>query len=340
MSRDPFISVIVPVHNAAKYLDACLAALLASVYPAYEVIVVDDASTDGSVQLNHQQQATLLRLNRRSGPAAARNAGAREAHGELLFFVDADVLVRPETLNLVASRFSEHPEVTAVFGSYDDQPAAQNFISQYKNLYHHFTHQRARTEALTFWAGCGAIRRKAFEAVQGFDEQRFPESSIEDIELGHRVISKGYRILLDKSLQVKHLKRWTFKSLLHSDIFYRALPWSKLILETGQITNDLNLRWSDRVSTALVGVLLVILPFDPLFPLLLPINAILLAAILALNYKLYLFFLRHRGFAFAAMAFPLQVLYYFYSGFTFAFCCGTYLMNRTPEPAKCAPNEN
>lgn len=331
MQHEPFISVIVPVHNGALYLDACLDALWASVYPRYEVIVVDDASTDGFAQTSRHSRAKVLRLNERTGPAAARNAGARRASGALLLFVDADVLVRPETLERIACLFGRHTDVMAIFGSYDDEPAEQNFVSQYKNLHHHFIHQHARTEALTFWAGCGAIRREAFEAAHGFDGQRFSEPSIEDIEMGHRLSKMGFRILLDKSLQVKHLKKWTLKSLLHTDIFRRAFPWSKMILETGHITNDLNLRWSDRISTALVGLLLLMLPLDFLFPRLFIISALLLAAILLLNYELYLFFLRCRGLAFATMVFPLHILYYFYSGLTFILCSGMYLTRRNPE---------
>ena len=57
-------------------------------------------------------------------------------------------------------------------------------VSQYRNLLHHFVHQHGHAEASTFWAGCGAIRRAAFDAVGGFDAARFPRPSIEDIELG------------------------------------------------------------------------------------------------------------------------------------------------------------
>src|SRR4051812_25203286 len=266
MSDPPYISVIVPVHNGAKHAQVCLAALFASSYRPFEVIIVDDASTDGGLDEIHHPQLTIFRQKHRYGPAAARNAGARQAHGDLLFFIDVDVLVRPDTLSQVAEAFAEHPDTSAVFGSYDDTPAEQNFSSQYKNLFHHYVHQRSLSEASTFWSGCGAIKRAVFERIGGFSERKFPEPSIEDIEMGQRLASAGFRIRLDKSIQVKHLKRWTLKSLIHTDIFRRAVPWSRLIMATGRLTNDLNLSWRDRASGAMAAILLL-LPFGFLFPL-------------------------------------------------------------------------
>jgi GT2 family glycosyltransferase len=319
----PFISIIVPVHNGGRYFDACLSALAASTYAEYEVIVVDDASNDQLPDTGGYPKAKALRLDRRQGPAAARNLGAAHATGELLFFIDVDVLVKPETLELVSRIFLKHPHISAVFGSYDTAPAEPNFFSQYKNLYHHFVHQRSRPEAGTFWSGCGAITREAFNSVGGFDAARFAEPSVEDIELGYRLSRNGFQIRLEKSLQVKHLKRWTLGSLLHADIFRRALPWSKLILENRDVPSDLNLTWSDRVSALLAGLMLVA-PFALGSPSAAYVEAFLSAAILILNYELYSFFVGRRGVVFAAMVFPMQVLYYWYSSFAFLFCLLTY----------------
>ncbi len=318
MENQIFISVIVPVYNGEKFLHQCLDAIIASSYQSFELLVVDDRSTDRSVEIARQKSATILHMAQQSGPGAARNQAAQNARGEILFFVDADVVVRPETIAKVATDFSRHPEVGGVFGSYDDDPAEKNFLSQYKNLYHHFVHQQSSSEALTFWAGCGAIRREVFNAVGGFDAEQYPKPSIEDIELGYRMTRMGYRILLDKELQVKHLKEWRMKSLLRADILCRAMPWSKLLLKNKQLVNDLNLKTSDRISAALVCLSILILPFMIFQPMLLFAILFLLATVFLLNYKLYKFFLRRRGVAFVALAFPLQLLYYLYSSVAFA----------------------
>ena len=328
MNSQPLISVIIPVYNGEKFLPRCLDALKSTSYQQYELIVVDDCSTDRSDEISRDKGALVLRTSRQSGPGAARNLGAQEAHGEVLLFVDADVVVKPDTLERVAADFMDHPEVAAVFGSYDDEPAEKNFISQYKNLFHRFVHQQARSEAETFWAGCGAVRRDAFLALAGFDAERYPRPAIEDIELGYRMRSKGHRILLDKQLQGKHLKRWTLRSMLHADIFGRAVPWSMLIFESKGMVNDLNLQTTDRLSAGLLGLSLLILPFSVLKPQLLLLIVVLLAIIPILNHKLYRFFFHRKGLAFAMLAFPLHLLYYLYSAVTFLLCWFTYFFRQ------------
>lgn len=314
------ISVIVPVYNGEKFLTRCLEALNACSPFAYEVLVVDDCSTDKSAEISRQLGARVFRTQSQSGPAGARNLGAQNARGEILFFVDADVVVRPDSLQRVAHAFAKDPEIAAVFGSYDDEPAEENFISQYKNLFHHFVHQQSSIEATTFWAGCGAIRRDAFLAAGGYDPKRYPRPAIEDIELGYRMRALGYRIRLDKQLQAKHLKKWELKSLLHADIFCRAVPWSMLILEKKGMVNDLNLQTKDRVSAVLAVLSVVIIPLSILIPRLLLVALILLAAIPLLNYKLYRFFIQRKGVWFSMLVFPMHLLYFLYSAPTFALC--------------------
>lgn len=322
MKKDLFISIIVPVFNGGSHLDSCLDALLASSHKTFEILVVDDGSTDESVHVCSRKGVKVLQLSRRSGPAAARNYGAQQARGDVLLFVDSDVVVRPDTMAQVAADFVENPDVAAVFGSYDKEPHADSFLSQYKNLYHHFVHQRSSPDAVTFWAGCGAIRRQAFEEVGGFDESRYTQPSIEDIELGYRLHRAGFRILLDKELQVKHLKQWTLISLIRADVFYRAVPWSMLLVENRdrEIVNDLNLRTADRICAGLTGFSLMLLPLAVMMPEVLYLILLCWATIIFLNRRLYLFFLKERGVIFAASAFPLQLLYYLYSSVTFALC--------------------
>lgn len=320
MNNQPFISVIIPVYNGEKFLPVCLDALRGGPYEHYELIVVDDCSTDRSPDISNEKGAVVLKMPRQTGPGGARNLGAQQARGEVLLFVDADCVVKPDTLGRVAKTFTDYPDVSAVFGSYDDEPAEKNFISQYKNLFHRFVHQQGRVEAETFWAGCGAMRRDVFLSVNGFDAERYPRPAIEDIELGYRLRAKGHRIMLDKDLQAKHLKRWTLKSMLHADIFCRAIPWSMLMFENRVVHNDLNLRTADRVSAALLGLSLLLLPFSILMPQFLLLIALMLAVIVVLNHRLYRYFIHRKGLFFAILAFPLHLLYYFYSSVTFVLC--------------------
>ena len=320
MNTQPFVSVIIPVYNGIKYLGKCLDAISASTYKTYEIIVVDDGSTDNSAEIARKKGATVLLLLQQSGPAAARNYAAKKARGDILFFVDADVLVQKGTIARMVNDFNENKDIAAVFGSYDDKPAEDNFLSQYKNLSHHFVHQQSDKEAVTFWAGCGAIRKEVFHKVGGYDQKRYSEPSIEDIELGSRMKRMGLRIILDKVLQVKHLKHWRFGSLLRADILCRAIPWSKLILESRGMINDLNLKISHKISAALVCLSFGILPLSFFVPRSFYFILLSLSIILILNYKYYSFFLKRRGIKFTALVFPMHLFYFFYSGVSFLLC--------------------
>lgn len=328
MDNKPFlISVIVPVYNGEKFLPKCLDAIFASDYSSFEVIVVDDGSTDASAKISREKGACVIPSERKqSGPAAARNLAAAKAKGDILLFIDADVVVKTETLSKIAARFRCEPEFAALFGSYDDAPGEENFLSQYRNLQHHFVHQNSNSQASTFWAGLGAIRREVFLSVGGFDCEKFQKPSIEDIELGARLRANGHRILLAREIQAKHLKKWTARSILQTDIFCRAVPWSKLILTSQGLINDMNLKTSDRMSAALVGFSILLLPFILREPVLLILLAALLLSILFLNRKIFRFFAAKKGILFAAFAFPWQLLYFFYSGASFVICWFYYAL--------------
>jgi len=320
MDKESSVSIIIPVHNGSQYLTKCLSSLAQSSYGSYEVIVVDDGSTDPSSDIARNHGAIVFKLSDQSGPAAARNFGAKQAKGNIIFFIDSDVVVKEDTVARVVRDFGENPDVVALFGSYDESPEEQGFFSQFKNLQHHFVHQSSRAEASTFWAGCGAIRKEVFDHVGGFDELRYSRPCIEDIELGFRLKRMGYRILLDRELQVKHLKKWTFISLLRTDILDRAIPWSKLILESGKMVSDLNLQPSQKASTFLVGLLIATLFLSFVVPKLIYLVLFLILSIWVINHRLFMFFFRRKGPIFSLLAFAMYLLYYFYSGVTYASC--------------------
>ena len=291
---------------------------------------MDDGSTDNSAAIASALGIRVVANPRGRGPAASRNVGAEQTTGGVLLFIDADVVVQTSTVRDVLVVLDAEPTLAGVFGSYDDQPHEPNFLSQYKNLLHHFTHQTARASSRSFWGGCGAIRREAFEAVGGFDGQKYQRASIEDIELGLRMARAGLRIRLDARLQVKHLKRWTASSLLKADILHRAYPWSRLIVSNGSLPDDLNLRPASRWSAALVGLVVLASLYlvlgvrrvfgIPAFELVLAVGIIALVQVLCVNREFYGFLLRARGPLFTLRAIPWHLGYYFYSGVTFVLC--------------------
>jgi GT2 family glycosyltransferase len=345
------LSIIVPVRDGGPSYQACLAALGAArqacdALSSTELIVVDDGSGDDSPAIARAAGARVLSTPAPGGhgPAAARNLGARAASGDFVFFVDADVALHRDALRCAATAFATDPALEAVFGSYDDAPAAPNFLSQYKNLLHHYVHQHAHVRASTFWTGCGAMRLSTFLALGGFDAHTYRRPSIEDIDLGYRLRRRGGQIRLLKAMQCTHLKRWTVSSLLRSDILERGVPWTVLLwresrarrtaeplLATGDLLRlpdpaqsqrpfllDLNLQTSNRVSVALTALLALSLALLTLLPQAWPLPATLALGLLGLNWRLYAFFARRRGWAFALAALPWHWLYYLYNSLSFS----------------------
>lgn len=312
------LSVIIPVHNGGDDLRLCLDALEVSTRYPDEIIVADDASTDGSGHLARQRGVGVLSLDGPShGPAFARNRGAEKACGDILVFLDADVAIHCDALARMERYLTERPEIAAVFGSYDAEPRAGGLVSRYKNLLHHYVHQHSRREASTFWGACGAIRREAFAALGGFNED-YARPKIEDIEFGVRLRRAGHRVWLCADVQVTHLKRWTFAGLLRADIFDRAIPWTRLILQNTRLPSELNLDIRSRLSAlaAWAGLALLLLAFWR--PWAVVGTALSLAVVSVLNADLHRFFHRQGGFWFATGAAGLHLLYLLYSSLVFA----------------------
>lgn len=237
---DLTIGVVIPATDRPPTLQRCLAAL------------------DGG---SRRPDQTIVQADPPgSGPAAARNLGVAACEADLLVFVDSDVEVDPEALALIERRFAADPDLVALFGAYDDDPADPGLTSRYRNLLHHHVHAGSAGEAETFWAGLGAVRRGEFELAGGFDADRFPAPSVEDIELGMRLRRNGARIVLDPQIRGRHLKRWTPRTMVGTDFARRGVPWARLLLREGSDSTALNLgrrrRASALASVALLGSLL------------------------------------------------------------------------------------
>ena len=338
----PSLSVIVPVHKGASTLSRSLQALSASTLPRdqWELIVVDDASHDDTDLTAAAYADIVIRLpGKPNGPAYARNRGFESARGDVIVFVDADVVVHADALSQFAAIFAERADVGAVFGSYDAHPPAAGFISQYRNLLHHYHHQVNAGDAQTFWAGCGAVRAEVFGDAGMYDEWHFPRPQIEDIELGNRIHALGHRILLHPEIQCAHLKRWTLTGMIRTDLKDRGVPWARLLVAQGSSlkTKSLNLKTREKVCTALVWLMLVAFAGAVLARRaeLAWLGALAVSVVLLLNLHLYAFFNRTRSLWFAMRVIPVHVLYYCLNGVAagFGWLLHELLGGPAPDPS-------
>lgn len=319
------ISIVIPAHNAGRHLGDCLRSVAQSSVLPSETIVVDDASTDDTLGCAAAFNVRVIASAGRGGPAQARNRGALSAGGDILLFLDADVTLHPDAIERARAILEAHPELDAVFGSYDDNPEAPGFVSQFRNLLHCFVHQTGRRQASTFWAGCGAIRRDVFLRNSGFDVA-YSIPSIEDIEFGARLTDRGGHIELRPEIQVKHAKRWTLSNMIETDIWRRGVPWTRLVLSSGRMPDTLSLNHRNRASvllsgftllSAIAGVVSQIATqrFSWIFWF---AAAASLALLILLNRDFCRFLASRRGVWFALRAIPLHLLFFLCCGISFA----------------------
>ncbi|HEV7993315.1 MAG TPA: glycosyltransferase [Gemmatimonadaceae bacterium] len=318
----PLLSVIIPVRNGKRYLPQMLETLSTSNYPRerWELIVVDDGSSDDSAILASRFADVIIKLpGRARGPGYARNRGVERARGQWVAFLDADVVVRPDTLQQITETLTSRSDIGAVFGSYCDEPSAAGLVSQYRNLLHHYMHDQDPGEVHSFWAGCGAVRRDVFIDVGMYDEWRFSRAQIEDIELGYRMTAHGHRILLRPDIQVTHLKRWTFWGMLRADFIDRGVPWARLLAEQRALLGpaatrlaSLNLRAKEKSNAffTCLGGLLVVLSIALQRPRIADVGLALILLVILRGLSLYAFFFHKRGFIFAVSAIVLHLIYY------------------------------
>ena len=305
---DPLrLSVIIPARNASWCIEACLEGLARAGFALEDVIVVDDGSTDATAVLAKQYGAVVLSSPVGSGAAAARNRGADAARGDILFFVDADVVVHGDVRSRLVAFFGANPKVDAVFGSYDDAPSCPDAASTYRNLLHHYVHGKGSSSPCSFWTGCGAVRRRAFDRLGGFNDR---QRMMEDVEFGLRLTAEGGAIVLDPLLLGKHLKSWTVLGIVRTDLFDRAVPWSRLMLFGDGLSADLNLGGAHRLSAVLTAMIWLSLGAAFAEPLWLGLSLACCLCFLVINREFLRLVRRCAGRRTALAAIPLHMLHY------------------------------
>jgi GT2 family glycosyltransferase len=302
----PSFEVVVPAHQAADTLPRCLDSLIQAGIDPTLIIVVDDGSSDGTGDVARRAGARVLRNYPAVRPARARNSGVSQASAEVILFVDADVAPHFDAPRLLLECFRE-ADIGAAFGSYDDNPETSSIVSKYRNLLHYFTHQNADLEAETFWSGLGAVRRERFVALGGLDPAW---QDIEDVEFGLRLRASGNRIRLEPAARGTHLKEWSLPSMFRTDLWGRAVPWTRLMIEGRMQSRVLNTGLVQRMSALLVasGLLsLILMPF--LMPALFAFF-VSMCLFLAINLPLWRQLFRVGGPSLALGSIPYHLVHY------------------------------
>ncbi len=200
------VTVVIPVRNGADTLNECLDAILSDAKDDLEIIVVDDCSTDGSVDIAERHGVRVVVMEGRRGPAACRNRGAREATGDMIVFIDADIRIRPGTIGTLAERACG-PDVGAVFSPYDPDTTYDTLIPAVVNLQNAYWVAGISEDAIALMSAAMSMHRDVVLATP-FDEG-IDRASVEDIELGWALRGRGLRVMHAVDLPVDHINHPT-----------------------------------------------------------------------------------------------------------------------------------
>jgi len=297
--REPMtITVVVPAYNSERTIGRCLEAIANSTEEVAEVIVVDDGSDDSTAEVAEGFGCRIVRLPRNRGPEHARQAGIKESRGDVVVFVDSDIVVKPDTIRELKRSLDVEPDVGAVVGTLSKEHPNPGFYSTYKNLYMNYILDKCPRYVDFIYGSIFAYRK---------DRIRLPRTFMrlgEDTELGELINREGYRILLNKDIQVVHLKKYGPASLLKND-FTIPYYWAHLFVKHrgwGRILKKrrfFHARSSQLASLPIPYLTVAALTFSP-WP------AMALSALyLGLNMDYFAFLRRERGWAYAAASVPV-----------------------------------
>ncbi len=229
------ISVIIPCYNGAATLKKCLAAVLASKYSNFEVIVVDDCSEDDSAAIIKQFPCRLIALENHAGAAQARNIGAEQSRGDILFFTDADCVLEKDTLAIAAISIATSGVDTIIGGTYTKKPHDRGFFNSFQSIFIHYSETKNCANP-DYLATHGLVMPKAlFDKSGGFPSDFMP--ILEDVEFSHRMKKRGYKLRINPHLLVRHIFNYSLPGSIRNAI-KKSTYWTLYSLRNKDLTAD------------------------------------------------------------------------------------------------------
>ncbi len=301
------LSVIIPFYNARVTLRQCLESVFGSSFRDFEVIVIDDSSQDNSGRIAEEFSVKFLRTARNMGSGQARDLGVRNSEGELLVFLDSDVVIRKDTLATIAKTLNENAGLSAIVGLFAKEHPNNNFLSQYKNLYMNFVFSGMPDYIDFLFTSICASRRDAY---LGFSAARL---KTEDTELGQRYARENKKILLDRTLEVVHLKRYNLPDFIKNE-FIVPYCWVKIFLKHKGFKSLLrqkrfaHARWNQILGVIMSPFIIVSMLTVGLWRGSVFLSFALLTSFLILNKDFLVFLYREKGFVFASASFIVAIL--------------------------------
>ncbi len=253
----PFFSIVIPVFNEEKTLGTCLDSIFsAKPFVDFEVIIVDDCSTDDSLQVASRFPAKIIRQERKAGPSLARNAGAASARGSFLVFTDADCVFPPDLPANTARRLLDE-KLLLLGGTYQTESVDGTLVADFHALMaHYYETRKVRPDYLA--AHYLVIDRELFRRIGGFRRTRSVGrlAACEDLELSRRLAEAGFKLRIYPELAVKHYFHFgLWRSLRNS--FRKSRQWVVYLQGEGRLSADTGVASFELKATAALLILVM-----------------------------------------------------------------------------------
>jgi len=301
--KTPEFSIIIPVKNGEKTIAENLASIYNQEFKDFEIIVVDDNSTDRSREIVKRFKCNLITLKKNYGAANARNVGAAKAKGKILIFTDSDIVFHKDTLKKIKKHLKRYPKKEIFLGMFSSKLRFKNIFSQYKHLYLLYYYLKQGKQLHTLDTSLTIIYKNLFDKFKFNENVKISE----DAELGMRLLKAGHSITQVKDINIEHIKKYSFFNFIKTD-FIRGKRFSRLFLrslfkdnkESSQknfFLNPINIYLNVGLMPFLFLFLLFFL-FSKNFVIVIPIISISLS-LLFLNLEFWNYLRKHKGFLFS-----------------------------------------
>jgi len=234
-----YLSIIIPIYNSHSTIDRVLKAIFQSDLKInFEILLVDDGSKDikkiNRILSDFPKNKLKLLKQKHLGPAAARNLGAKKAKGDIVVFLDSDVVLEPDCLSGIINNFKKDKKLVALNGVYSQKPANPSFFTWYLSLFKYYQWVKSSKKDYTgFSTKLAAIKKTIFLKLGGFD-CRYKDALVEDYEFGYR-LRKKYKVLVDNQVCGAHFHP-NFEQCF-KNYYQRVYLWLKLFGKRKQFDN-------------------------------------------------------------------------------------------------------
>ncbi len=209
------VSVAIPVYNGEKYVSVCIESLLNQTMKPDEIIVIDDGSTDDTIEIASQHPIKLLKHEKNKGLAEARNTSLKNAVGDIIIFIDCDAKAENDYIENMVKNYTEDT-IAGVGGKAIEIPLG-GLANNYRSLFNvQEWGERGETDFLR--GVCFSFRKAVLEEIGGFNP--YHRTNGEDVDICRRIVNRGYKLIYDPAVKVFHKRDDDMKSFLSQT--YRA----------------------------------------------------------------------------------------------------------------------